>query len=358
AYNQVPIFYPEIEVNTIKQVVCGTNEAGLKLFAKQFGWKNIELDWRKLVTREDIDLFDNSGPNFLHKEPSIEAAEANKHIICEKPLALTLKDAKEMVTAVEKAGIINLVGFNYRRIPAILVAKSLIKEGFLGRLYHFRACYLQDWITDPNFPMVWRLKKEMAGSGAHGDLNSHIIDLANFLVGNIIKVIGMENTFIKERPISSNDKKELSKEKVTVDDAIIFLAKFENGVLGSFEATRFATGRKNHLAFEINGSKGSLYFNLERLNELNFLDATIPDQGFKNILATESKYPYLVNWWPPGHVIGWEHTFIFQARDLLEAIANDKKISPDFREGAKVQAVLEAVSDSISSKNWTSVQSI
>ena len=358
AYNQIPIFFPETQLVPVKQVVCGTAKKPLEDFALQFGWNQIELDWIKLLKRDDLDIFDNCAPNYLHKDPVIMAAELGKHILCEKPLALTLDEAREIVSAVEKADVKNMIGFNYRRVPAIWLAKKLIENNMIGRIYHFRGQYLQDWIVNPDFPLVWRLNKDLAGSGAHGDLNSHIIDLAHFLVGKISKVIGMEETFIKKRYIDSKTGENDKMGEVTVDDTTSFLAKFENGAVGTFEATRFATGMKNYFSFEINGSKGSLKFNLERLNELNFLDATSGEPGFNNILVTESNHSYMSNWWPPGHIIGWEHTHIFQIKDFLDAIESNGKIHPDFRDGAYTQAVLEAVSNSILSGKWESINKI
>ncbi|MHA1733610.1 MAG: Gfo/Idh/MocA family protein [Promethearchaeota archaeon] len=366
AYNQAPVFFQEMKGVPVKQVACGRTREPLEAFAKQFGWRETETSWENLVKSDKIDLFDNAGPNNIHKDPVIAAAEAGKHVFCEKPLAMDLRDAREMVHAVEKAGVVNMCAYNYRRVPAIGLAKKLIEEGRLGRIFHFRATYLQDWIVDPNFPLVWRLQKDKCGSGPHGDLNAHIVDVALHLVGPIKKVVGTEETFIKKRPVvagakgisdrGSGEGAEMG--EVTVDDTTSFLAHFENGAVGTFEATRFATGRKNYHYWEINGSKGSLYFNLERMNELNFLDASEPEVGFRNIMVTEGHHPYVGNWWPPGHIIGWEHTHIFQVRDLLDAIGGDGKVSPSIREGAEVQAVLQAVTDSISSGSWQGVQSV
>lgn len=357
-YDQIKKFFPELNVTPIKQAVCATKEQELKAFANQFDWKHIELNWKNLVNRKDIDVFDNCGPNYLHKDPVILAAENGKHVLCEKPLAINLNDAREMVNAVEKADVINMTSFNYRRIPAIWFARNLIEQGKIGRIFHFRGVYLQDWLIDPKFPFTWRLDKNLAGSGVHGDLNAHIIDLAHYLIGDIQKVIGVETTFIKKRILHGSNEKSNKFKDVLVDDATNFLTKFENGALGTFEATRFATGRKNFLSFEINGSKGSMHFNLERLNELNFLDNNIPESGFKKILVTESNHKYIKNWWPPGHVLGWEHSHIFQIKDFLEAINTHQKIIPNLRDGAKVQAVLEAVTNSISKEKWEHVQTI
>ncbi len=262
-----------------------------------------------------------------------------------------------MLEAVEKAGVKNLVAFNYRRVPAICLAKKMIEQGCIGKIYHWRGVYLQDWIIDPNFPLVWRLERPKAGSGPHGDLNAHLIDLAHYLLGGIEEVIGQSETFIKERPLPDNFRK---KGQVTVEDAMVFLARFENGAVGSFEATRMAAGRKNFLEFEINGSEGSLRFNLERLNELQFFSRKdrSGQQGFRTILVTEPTHPYLQAWWPPGHVIGWQHTFVHEVFDLLTAIEKDKPVEPDFRDGVRCQAVLEAVSLSLRRKKWVSPASL
>ena len=261
-----------------------------------------------------------------------------------------------MLEAARKAGVKHMVAFNYRRVPAIGLAKQLIEADKLGRIYHYRATYLQDWLVDPEFPLAWRLQKERAGSGPHGDLNSHIIDLAHYLIGEIDKVIGMKETFIKKRPLEevSSELSATSGKKygeVTVDDAALFLAKFKEGALGSFEASRFAAGRKN-FEIEINGSKGSLAFNFERVNELEYYskEDNQNEQGFKTILVTE--HPYIKALWPAGHIIGYEHTFIHEVYELMQAIAKDEMPSPDFEDGVKCQAVLEAVERSIAEERW------
>jgi predicted dehydrogenase len=357
AYLKVTKFF-DLKLIPRLRAVCGRNEEEVKNFAEKFGWETYETSWEKLVERDDIDLIDISTPGDTHAPIAIAAAKKGKHIICEKPLANTLQQAKEMVKAVEKAKVKHMVAFNYRRVPAVCLAKKLIDEGRIGKIYHFRAVYLQDWIVDPDFPLVWRLKKEKSGSGAHGDLNAHIIDLARFLVGEISEVSGIMQTFIKERPILEKDGKISNKKgKVTVDDATLFVCRFKNGAVGSFEATRFATGRKNYNHFEINGSEGSIVFNLERLNELEFYSRKEPQylQGFKTILTTESVHPYISNWWPPGHIIGWEHTFVHEVYDFLQCIAEDKLPVPNFYDGLECQKVLDAVEKSAKEKRWVKV---
>jgi predicted dehydrogenase len=365
-YNQMPKFFYPPPAMPIKAVVAGRTKDKAEYFAKQFGWNKVETDWKNMIKKDVIDLLDNCGPNNLHLEPNIAAAEAGIDIFCEKPLARNLKEAEEMASAVKKAGVKGMVAFNYRRVPAVQLAKKLIDEGMIGRIFHWRAVYLQDWIIDPNFPLVWRLDAEKAGSGPHGDLNAHIIDLSQYLLGDIDKVVGMEETFIKERPLPSGEgvglgdhtsSGEIKMGKVTVDDAVLFLSKFKNGAIGSFEATRFANGRKNHNCFEINGSKGSLVFDLERMNELQFFSSEDKSfaQGFRTINVTNGSHPYMNKWWPDGHIIGWEHTFTHEIYDLFDAIANDKPIHPDFDDAVKVQAVLEKVKDSIKSNTWESL---
>lgn len=350
AFHDVARFFPQVSPPAMK-IICGRNKAALEKARRQLGWQEIETSWKKTIERDEIGLVDICTPGHLHKPIAIAAAKAGKHILCEKPLANSLREAVEMLDAVEKAGVKNLVAFNYRRVPAICLAKKMIEQGRIGKIYHWRGVYLQDWIIDPNFPLVWRLERSKAGSGPHGDLNAHLIDLAHYLVGNIEEVIGQSETFIKERPLPDSFRK---KGRVTVDDAMLFLARFENGALGSFEATRMAAGRKNFLEFEINGSEGSLRFNLERLNELQFFSRKdrSGQQGFRTILVTEPTHPYLQAWWPPGHIIGWQHTFVHEILDLLTAIDKDRPVEPDFRDGVRCQAVLEAVSLSLRRHKW------
>ncbi len=353
AYRTVSSFFPEIERPEMK-VICGRNATQVAAAAQQYGWQEHSTSWQDVIARDDIDLIDISTPGDSHAEIAIAAARAGKAVFCEKPLANTLPEAREMLAAVEKAKVPNMVAFNYRRVPAISFARQLIQEGRLGRIYHFRARYLQDWIMDPEFPLVWRLQADKAGSGPHGDLNAHIIDLSRFLVGEITEVSGMTETFIKERPLPDGK----GRGEVTVDDAALFLARFEGGAVGSFEATRFAGGRKNHLTFEINGEKGSLSFDLERLNELKFYDNSEgTTQGFRDILVTEGEHPYIAAWWPPGHIIGYEHTFTHEVRDLLEALQKKQAPTPSFRDGVICQAVLEAVLDSAQKRSWVEVPS-
>lgn len=363
AYRQMPRFFYPAPAIPVMKVICGIGDAEVEKARNQLGWEEGTTIWEDVVNRDDIDVFDNCGPNNLHKAPCIAAAEAGKHIICEKPLALNAKDAEEMVHAVKNAGVKAMVAFNYRRVPAVVLAKKLIDDGYIGKIYHWRAVYLQDWIMDPKFPLVWRLQKELAGSGPHGDLNAHILDLATMLVGKITKVNGMTETFIKERPLegaagalgaAKADMKKMG--KVTVEDAAIFMARFENGAIGTFEATRFAKGRRNYNRFEINGSKGSLAFNLERFNELEFFSDDDPKfaQGFKTINVTEGQN-YTSNWWPAGHIIGWEHTFIHEIYELFKAIVEDEPITPSFEDGLYNCKVLDKVLESAAKGTWITI---
>ena len=362
-FRQVPAFFPELDVKPVLKVICGRDRDAVQDAAQTYGWEEWETDWEKVIARDDIDIVDICTPGNLHLPMALAALQAGKHVICEKPLANTLEEARELLAVAANASKKTMVAFNYRRVPAVALARQLIAEGRIGKIYHWRAVYLQDWIIDPDFPLVWRLEKDKAGSGPHGDLNAHIIDLALHLVGDIDSVVGADTTFIKERPTLEAVDAGLGAKagdtmgRVTVDDATLFLARFANGALGSFEATRFAAGRRNHNRFEINGSKGSIAFNLEKMNELQFYSCEDEDhiQGFREIIVGEGSQPFMSAWWPPGHIIGWEHTFTHEFRDFFEAIAKDEAFSPDFAEGTKVQAVLEAVVDSAKSGRWMDV---
>ncbi len=366
AYHKIGMFF-EPSAKICMKAICGRDEAWVKKSAEKYGWESYETSWERLVRRDDIDVVDITTPSNFHKEIAIGAAEEGKHVFCEKPLALNLKDAREMLEAVKKHGVKHQIGFNYRFAPAVQLAKKLIDEGKIGEIYHFRGLYLQDWIIDPDFPLVWRLDKKIAGSGSHGDLGAHLIDLARFLVGDFQRVIGMNKTFIKKRPIvdkmeglSGKAAENAQMGEVTVDDATLFLAEFKNGALGSFEATRFAAGHKNGMSFEINGSKGSIKFEFERMNELQYYSVDDEEglQGFRLIQVTEDVHPYAGAWWPAGHVIGYEHTFVHELYEFIESIANDKPTVPDFYDGVKCSQVLEAVDLSIEENSWVEVDSL
>ena len=359
AWLNSPHFF-DMGIKPVLKMACGQNEAELKAFAERWGWEQTETDWRKVVENDEIDIIDISVPTYLHHEIAVAAAEAGKHIFCEKPFALTVQEAKEMYEAAEKAGIVHYLNHNYRRAPAVRLAKKLIEEGFVGRIFHWRGAYLQDWIVDPDFPLTWHLRKDRAGAGPHYDLNSHSVDLARYLVGEINAVTALTTTFIKERPLpgagaatfSAGSGEATEMGEVTVDDAAFMLAEFENGAIGSFEASRFAPGRKNFNYFEIYGSKGSIVFNLERMNELQLFQRDDPAfaQGFRTILATEAgQHDYIANWWPPGHMIGYEHEFHHGVVDFMAAIEKGTKIEPNFYDGLREIEILSAGLDSSAS---------
>jgi len=360
AYRQVKHFFPDCAFTPEMTALCGRDEAAVKQAAIDMGWNGYETDWKKLVTRKDIGLVDVSTPGDSHASIAIAAASEGKHVFCEKPLANTLTEARAMAEAVKKNGVVGMVNFNYRRVPAVQLAKRLIQDGRIGKIYHWRAVYLQDWIMDPNFPLVWRLQKDIAGAGTLGDLGAHSIDLARMLVGEISEVTGMTETFIKQRPKLGGTTTSLGAVgtaemgEVTVDDAALFMTRFANGAVGTFEATRFANGRRNYNSFEINGSKGSIVFNLERMNELQVLfnDDAADVQGFRTILVTEGVHPYMSAWWPAGHIIGWEHTFTHGVYDLINGIAKNVSPEPTFDDGVRCQAVLDAIETSASNKQW------
>ena len=352
AWMDVAAYY-DLPVKPVMKAACDHIAANLPPFCQRFGWQSQETDWRRLVERKDIDVIDICTSNDVHMPIAIAAAQVGKHILCEKPFALNTTQAQAMHDAAKKSGVCNMVAFNYRRVPAIALAKQLIGEGKIGRVFHFNAVYYQDWLVDPGFPYVWRHDKQIAGSGAHGDMNAHIVDLARFLVGEIDAVCGAEEIFIKERKRSDGS----GIGTVTADDALFSLARFRDGALGSFMATRFANGRKNFLRFELFGSEGSLLFNLERLNEIQYYSnrEDVREQGFRTILATEAVHPYINKWWPPGHIIGWEHTFIHEVGDLLMAIADEEAVQPDFYDGLRNQQVLDAMQAAAANKAWVDI---
>ncbi len=348
--------------------IAGRNAGAVEQAARAWGWQSWTDDWRTLVERDDIDVIDITTPGALHAEIALAALAAGKHVLCEKPLANTLDEAREMTAVAEDAaarGVLSMVGFNYRRTPALALARDLVAQGRVGDVRHIRAVYLQDWINDPEFPLVWRLRKEEAGSGALGDLGAHLVDLAYFLTGRrITGLSALTRTFVEERPLATSASglsgaAGSERGRVTVDDAAVFFADCEGGALATFEATRFAPGRKNAMRIEVNGSDGSVAFDFEAMNELQFYDATAEaaGAGFSRILATEPQHPYLDAWWPPGHGLGYDHTFVNQKRDLVEAIAAGKPPVPSFADGLYVQGVLAAVEDSARNRSaWTAVE--
>lgn len=363
AYRQVNRFF-DLPIQVRLHTLCGRTEPAVRQAAATMGWDHVETDWRRVVESPEIDIVDISTPGDSHCEIALAAAAAGKIVFCEKPIGNTLDEARKMRDAVRQAGVAHAVFHNYRKAPAVALAKRMIERGDLGTIYHMRAVYLQDWIADPSFPLVWRLRKEVAGSGTHGDINSHIIDLGRHLVGEFDEVCGTLHTFIKQRPIVGAIDDRLGAKAgdamgdVTVDDAAMFLARFQNGALGTFEATRFAVGRKNHNRFEINGSKGSIVFNLERMNELEYFNNDDPAdvQGFRVIQATDGAHPYAAHFWPVGHIIGYEHTFVNLIADALSAIDRGELPSPNFEDGFENQNVLDAVEKSHENRTWVSIQ--
>lgn len=340
-------------------VLCGRNAATARAAADRLGWRDVETDWKDLLTRDDVHLVDVCTPGDTHAEIAIAALDAGKHVLCEKPLANTVDEARAMVAAAQRAqasGVRSMVGFNYRRVPAVSLARRLVEQGRIGEVRHVRASYLQDWIVDPEAPLVWRLQAERAGSGALGDIGAHVVDLAQFVTGDRLSgVTGLTETFVRERPLPSGE----GRGPVTVDDAALFVGRFGGGALASFEATRFATGRKNQIRLEVNGSAGSLAFDFEQMNELQFFDGTDdPDvAGFRRILVTEPGHPYAGAWWPPGHGLGYEHTFTHEVVDLVRDVAAGTDPVPSFADGLQVQLVLDAVVRSAAAgSGWQAVE--
>jgi predicted dehydrogenase len=356
AWAQADKFF-DLKARPVLKVICGRDKSGVTNACTRWGWNQFVTDWHEVVEDATIDIVDINTPNDTHAEIAIAAAKAGKAVLCEKPLALDVKQARQMVDAVNKAGVVNMVCHNYRRIPAIVLAKRMIESGDLGTIYHYRARYAQDWIVDPNFPLVWRLQSKIAGSGAHGDINAHIIDLGRYLVGEIREVCGQMETFVKERPLPGDPNK---KGKVTVDDAVMFIGRFENGALANLEATRFALGRKNGIQIEINGSKGSLAFDLEDMNRLRYYNEADPAdrRGFRDILVTQGGgvHPYVGNWWPPGHILGYEHTFVHTVADFINAVVDKRSVQPTFEDGLANQIVLGAVEKSARTHRWVAIE--
>jgi predicted dehydrogenase len=346
--------------------LAGRDAARVAAAAERLGWESTETSWQALVARDDIELVDVCTPGNTHAEIAIAALEAGKHVLCEKPLANTVAEAEAMSAAADRAagqGIRAMVGFTYRRVPAIALARKLVADGRVGTIHHVRAQYLQDWIVDPEAPLSWRLDKASAGSGALGDIGAHIVDLTQFITGDTLsRVSGRLRTFVDERPLPAehaglSGTAGRGRGPVTVDDAATFLAEFRGGALGVFEATRFANGRKNAIRIEVNGSRGSLAFDFEDMNLLHFFDGTEDPEtaGFRRILVTEPQHPYVGAWWPPGHLIGYEHGFTHQVVDLVTDIAAGRNPMPSFRDGLQVQRVLAAVETSSDTDSWQEV---
>lgn len=366
AWHTAPRFF-DLPLTPVPQLLCGRDQAKVVAAAEKLGWASTETDWRSAVARDDVDLVDVCTPGNTHAEIAIAALEAGKHVLCEKPLANSVAEAEAMAAAAEQAGtrgVRAMVGFTYRRLPAMQLARQLIAEGRIGDIRQVRAQYLQDWLADPDAPLSWRLDKTTAGSGALGDIGAHITDLVQFLTAQrITGVTAMTETFVTERPIETErvgiagvGGDQLG--PVTVDDTAIWLARLSGGAVGTFEATRYAWGRKNALRVEISGTEGALAFDLERLNELEYFDANEDARtgGFRRILVTEASHPYIAAWWPPGHGLGYEHGFTHQVVDLVTALAAGEQPEPSFADGLMVQRVLAAVESSATAgSTWVDV---
>ena len=352
AWRQVGRFFSDLPFEPVLKVVVGRTEAKVAEARERLGFEEHATSWQQVLARPDIDIVDICTPGDSHAEIAIAAAAAGKSILCEKPLANSVGEAERMLAAVEKAGVVHMLCHNYRRCPAVALAKQLIDEGQLGEIHHYRGVYLQDWIVDPNFPRVWRLEKARAGSGALGDILSHTMDLSRHLVGEPVAVSGLLKTFISDRPMPGEPSK---RGKVDVDDAALALVKFASGAVGTYEGTRFAPGRKNYNRLEINGSRGSLVWDLERMNELDVYIENGPLSGFRTISVTDGKHPYMSAWWPPGHIIGYEHSFTHTVHDFLRGIADGVSPRPNFEDGLQNQRVLDAIERSSSTGRWEKI---
>jgi predicted dehydrogenase len=363
AWRQVGRFF-DLPVDVHLHTICGRTTSAVEKAAARLGWDNVSNDWRAVVADPGIDVVDITTPNDSHAEIAVAAAAAGKAVICEKPLGMDVAECEQMVAAVKVAKVVNMVCHNYRRIPAIALARQMIENGDLGeRIYHYRARYAQDWIIDPDFPLVWRLQSKIAGSGSHGDIDAHIIDLGRYLVGEIKEVCGLMETFIKRRPLVDGSGKSKTAGgarklgKVTVDDTVSWIGRFKNGAIANLEATRFAYGRKNHITLEVNGSGGSLVFDFEDMNRLKYFSASDPaeKQGFRDILVTETVHPFSGKWWPPGHILGYEHTFVNTFADFVRAVTSGESVQPTFADGLANEKVLAAVEESAKTRQWVTV---
>jgi predicted dehydrogenase len=356
-YNRVANFFPDLEYLPVLKAVCSRTESKVKSFATQWGYESWETDWKTLIARDDIDAVDICTPNDMHAEIAIAAANAGKMILCEKPLSRTLEEGEKMVEAIAKAGVKNTVWYNYRRIPAVTLAKQIIESGKLGKIFHYRANFLQDWTISPELPQggegLWRLDAEAAGSGVTGDLLAHCIDTAIWLNGGIKDVSALTETFIKERVHQASGEVK----KVSIDDACIFHCHFNNGSLGLFESTRYARGHKALYTFEINGEHASIKWDLHDLNRLEYFDHRDESivRGWRSIHVTDGDQPYMDKWWVPGLSIGYEHSFVHQVADFLKSLESGKPCSPTFADALETQKVCEAVIDSANSKSWKSI---
>ncbi len=353
ALHDMAMFFPEVAALPVRKVLCGIGE-DLEAAARQYGWEQWTESWHDVIENPEIDIVDIATPGNTHCEIALAAAQAGKHVICEKPLALNAAEARAMLDAAERSGVRHMVNFNYRRVPAVALARKLIREGRLGDIYYFRATYWQDWPLDPQFPFLWRMDRNVAGAGSMADKGSHIVNLARFLVGEIEEIAAATEIFVKQRPLAGG-----GMQPVTTDDAAAFLARFDCGALGLFGTSRMSAGHKNSLGFEINGSKGSIIFDLERLNELQvYFAGDSETEGFRTVMATDARHPYVNHWWPPGHIIGWEHTFVHQYFEFIQAVASGKPVEPSFHDGWRVHLLLDAIERAAREKRWVKVNDV
>jgi len=352
AWRQVAHFFKDVPFAPVLKVLVGRTEAKVAEARERLGFEEYATHWQDVMDRKDIDVVDICTPGDAHAEIAIAAAEGRKAILCEKPLANSVAEAEKMLAAVKASGVIHMLCHNYRRCPAVALAKQIIDEGQIGEIHHYRGVYLQDWIVDPAFPLVWRLDRSRAGSGSLGDLLSHTMDLSRYLVGEPIEVSGLLKTFVSERPLPDDPGK---RGMVTVDDSAQALVKFANGAVGYYEGTRFAPGRKNYNRLEINGSKGSIAWDLERMNELDLYIENGPLSGFRTISVTHAKHPYISAWWPPGHIIGFEHSFTHTVYDFIRAIADGEQPRPNFEDGLQNQRTLDAIERSATTGQWQKI---
>ncbi len=345
AWSQAAKFF-DLPFKPVLQIACGRDEDALNTFADRWGWQETETDWRKVIARDDIDIIDIALPTFLHAETAIAAAEAGKHIFCEKPFSNTSAEAHDMLTAAENAGITHYLNHNYRRCPAITLAKKMIDDGEIGELFHWRGAYQQSWLIDPKHPLDWKLRKATAGAGPLLDLGSHAVDLAHYLVGDFANITCQGKQFTNQRPLAEDS---TQSGEVEVECAALMMCEFANGALGSIETTRYATGQRNRHSFEIYGSKGALSWDMQDMNRLKFFSRNDPPHlaGWRDILVTEPVHKYAKNWWPPGHIIGYEHGFVHAVADFLKAIGDGEGVTPDFKDGVKIMEVLESAKDSM-----------
>ncbi len=345
AFKNMPLFFHPAPAIPELVSIFGRTDSKVAEAAQNFGFKKYTTDWHEVIGDKEVEIIDNCLPNDMHHDASIEAIEAGKHVICEKPLAMNSRQAKEMWDVARKSSVKSMVAFNYRFVPAVGLAREIVRSERLGRIYHFRARYLQQWLRNPNTPLVWRLDKEKAGSGPIGDLGSHVFDTIRFVMGEVKAVTAISKTFVKERPLPTD---KMKKGKVSVEDAFESIVEFENGATGTVEASRMATGRKNFNNFEINGEKGSIEFDMERLNELRFYseEGDVSTIGWNNILVTESVHPFVSHYWPSGHVIGWGDTFVNEIYHFMDVVVNDKRVDPigaTFEDGYKNNVILDAI---------------